>query len=202
MATVVSICNRGLSRIGHTISIQALDEEGSVEAEQSNLHFEDCRDEALEAFPWNFATKRATLAIVAGAERTDWEYVYALPTDCLAVRFLVREGVRNPSAAERVPFHIEANDAGDGRILVTDLEDAELVYTMKHVTPGVWPPAFVSALAWRLAAELALGVKKDRALAKDCLVAYGIALQQAEVLAANERQRELPPTTPSIAARR
>jgi hypothetical protein len=201
MSTDVEICNRALGRIGHTQLIQTL-ADSNVEAEQCDLNFDACRDEALQFHAWNFATKRVVLAELTLVERTDWEYVYTYPSDCLFARFIVPPGVRNPMAIERIEFKIEANDAGDGRVILTDQEDAELVYTMRHTAPTVWPETFASALAWRIAVELALGVKKDPAMAERITTGYDRTILKAAATDANEGQGPMPATTPSIAARR
>lgn len=201
MATVVDICNRALGRIGHTQLIESIADDG-VEAEQCDLNFEACRDEALQFHPWNFATKRVVLAEDAVAERTDWDYVYTYPTDCLFARFIVPPGVRNPMAIERIEFQIEADDAGTGRVILTDQSEAELVYTMRHTAATVWPQTFCSALAWRLAIELALGLKKDPAMAERISTGYDRTILKAAATDANEAQRPPPATSPSLAARR
>ena len=61
MASVIEICNRALSNIGNSRSINSLTE-ASKEAGQCSLHFDACRDAALADFDWNFATKRLALA--------------------------------------------------------------------------------------------------------------------------------------------
>lgn len=199
--TTVTICNRALSRIGHTILISSLTE-SRLEAEQCNLHFEPSRDAVLEDHPWSFATKRVELAELASVERTDWEYVYAAPSDMLVARHIVLPGTRNPASDSRIPYVVEANDAGDGQVILTDQEDAELLYTTRHTAVAVWPQSFVDALTWRLAIELALGIKKDRALAGDMAKGYQAQLVRAAVNNANQGQRDLAPLTPSIGARR
>lgn len=55
MASVIEICNRALSNIGNSRSINSLTE-ASKEAGQCSLHFDSCRDAALADFDWNFAT--------------------------------------------------------------------------------------------------------------------------------------------------
>jgi hypothetical protein len=197
----VEIVNWALLRVGHTQLLQGLtDKSAAAQAASGVLAF--ARDVALEAYPWPFATKRVALSLLAGVERTDWEYVYQVPSDCIAPRYLVLEGVRSPMADQRSPFQVEASDDGATRVLLTDLEDAELVYTMRHTISNAWSPGFCDALAWRLAAELALGLKKDAGLARGALVQYDMAISAAAAMVANQAQPDLLPETPSIAARR
>ena len=71
MASVVEICNRALSNIGNSRSINSLTE-ASKEAGECSLHFEACRDAVLSDFDWNFATKRVALADTSNPP-PDWE---------------------------------------------------------------------------------------------------------------------------------
>lgn len=83
MASVVEICNRALSNIGNSRSINSLTE-ASKEAGECSLHFEACRDAVLSDFDWNFATKRVALADTSNPP-PDWEYAYQYPSDCLRI---------------------------------------------------------------------------------------------------------------------
>lgn len=206
MADVVDICNQALGRVGHTQLIAAL-EDSTNEAQQAALHFETRRDEVLVAYPWPFATRRAVLAqVLDGAgeplARTDWGYVYALPADCFHVQGLVLPGDRNPPVANRYPFRIEAGEADGTSVLLTDLKDAELVYTARRAVATAWPPDFVDALTWRLAVEFALALRKDPGAGAMALRAYKLALQRAAARAFNQSQPDAPPTPRAVTARR
>lgn len=197
----VGICNIALGKIGHTQLIEDLETIETVEAEQCDLHFEARRDELLELHPWKFATKRVVLALLEDVERSDWEYVYTRPANCIAVRHLATPGDRNPAASGKISFDVEANDAGDGEVILTDLEDAELIFTIRHEYPAVWPATFCDALAWRIAVELALSIKKDRAQADAMLKGFQLALATAGAVSSNQSQRDPPPRPPSVLAR-
>ena len=63
MATETDISNLALSHFGQDASIDSIDPpDGSVEAEHAQRFLPIARDEILEAFPWSFAKRRATLA--------------------------------------------------------------------------------------------------------------------------------------------
>ena len=104
MASVVEICNRALSYIGNSRSINSLTE-ASKEAGECSLHFEACRDAVLSDFDWNFATKRVALADTSNPP-PDWEYAYQYPSDCLRITEIMLPGVRNPTAAMRVQYEV------------------------------------------------------------------------------------------------
>ncbi len=188
--TEADIANMALSRIGIKAFIDSLTDEGT-EAEACALWYEHARDATLEAFEWAFAKQHATLALITDGERSGWAYAYELPAGCIAPRRLYA-GERDPSSTARIPFELEANDAGDGKILLTDLEDAELIYTQRIETVPAFPASFVDALAWRLAAELvtALSVKLEmRPMAER---AFRIALLEAKAAALSQRQSDIP----------
>lgn len=207
----VDICNRALSTAGVTALIESLDQAGSVEAEQCRLWFARLRDELLRDRVWKFATRRAVLALVAGETRTDWTFVYALPDQCLKARFLVLPGGRSPwvvngqpwtyyqgalptvgvpSAVRTLPMEIEArvDDAGQviGKILLCDVEEAELVYTVRAENPQAFDPDFEAALELLLASKLALSLKKDAAMSKSLAQDAEFACRKAGANAVNE----------------
>ena len=91
MASVIEICNRALSNIGNSRSINSLNE-ASKEADQCSLHFDACRDAALADFDWNFATKRLALADTNNPP-PDWQYAYQYPTDCVRITEIMVPGI-------------------------------------------------------------------------------------------------------------
>lgn len=185
-ASEAQICNIALARIGVKTFITALSD-SSAEAEACNILYAPMRDATLEAFPWPFATRRATLAVLAGVTRSGWSYSYALPTDCIAPRYLYA-GERQPAARNRVAFAVEANDAGDGRILITDEQNAELVYTAKVTNPDTFSPLFRDALSWLLAADLALVLVVKPQLEIQCRQRFQMLISQAGAAALRQGQ--------------
>lgn len=155
--TAAEIANLALSYAGHGLDLDNLNEDTN-EARAALRCYGPARDELLERYQWKFATKRATLAILANEERDGWGFVYALPADCLVPRY-IWSGVRNPNADEKVPFDVEATDTG--ACLLTDAEDAVLVYTARIEEVSRFTPGFVKALAWAIAVELCLVLPID-----------------------------------------
>jgi hypothetical protein len=193
----VEIVNMAASRIGIT---DLLTDDGTdlatlaltkkPLAQQGSLWYAKKRDEVLRRFRWPFATVRAALTIAPSVTRTDWDYVYLLPADCLTVRAITVDGNRNPQWNEVPPHRIEARyNAGRqvvGRVLLCDVEAAELVYTSRVEDPGLFPGDFENALAERLAAELALSIPKSPELALTKMKEFERLLWVAAAAAANE----------------
>ncbi len=214
----VEICNEALSRIGQSLLLtdtgqtpeEIADALQSPQAQQSAFWYPKCRDKVLRRFKWPFATHREKLAIVAGETRSDWTYVYGVPADCLAIRFVSPPGMRNPRPSQIPPTKIEARKdpstgAVVGKLILTDQKDAELVYTMRVENPAAFDPDFESALAYCLAAELARTIPGigpvGRALATDMSNAYELEVRRAAAAALNEQTDEPEPTGELLASR-
>lgn len=202
MATsVAQICNMALGRIGVSAKIAALTD-ATNPARACETYYEATRDRLLEACPWPWANKRATLAAIADGERDGWTYAYALPVDCLVPRQLNPE-TRNPSVRDLLAFVIEYDEATQKPILLADQEAPELLYTATFPLDrvGHFPPAFTDALAWALAAELVmpLSVKMDFRVRAEQMAA--LTLERALATALNSEQRDVEPDAESISAR-
>lgn len=130
-----------------------------------------------------------------------WLYAYPVPSDCIAVRRVGLLDGRNPSPTQ--PFDIKGDfDATEqtALILVTDDDAADVEYTARVTNPAAFSASFASAVAWRLASDLAVSLKKDPELALKYFTAWEAALAKAVSSALGSLQpgRPLPP---HIAAR-
>lgn len=179
MADVNSICNMALYRTGVSSLIADIDE-GSKESRVCKAFFEPTRDCVLEDVDWNFARKRQALALLSAGAPTNWTYAYALPDDCIAVRSIVVPSARVPSSKDRIPYEIQ------GRTLLTDWPDLELIYTYRCEDMSVWTPQAASALAWALVPELAMGLVIKTDAAQQGRAAYNQVISEA--IASNLQQ--------------
>lgn len=217
MASEIEICNRALSRISVNYLIEDLTEL-SVQAQNCNQHYAPCRDEALEDAPWNFAQKVEALAVVADVTIPGYQFAYRYPTDCLKASVLTDEmGQRMPLQVcawdvwnydlfemyrRRAPFRVMADPSTDGaRIICTDMPEAYLWYTVRVIDPNQMSTLFRSALAWKLAGELALIQRADPRLAQTAMQQYMAEVSRAQASTLNEAQPDAPPPSPSIQAR-
>jgi hypothetical protein len=178
----VSIANMALAHISKG-TIQSLTE-NSTEAKKAKLFYETARMQALEAFNWDFARRRATLALHGDdPPEGEWEYRYQLPADCIAPRKLV-----NPLGgdADAVPFEKAMSIDGTTACLLTDLEDAVLIYTFDQRTPALFSPAFVISFSYLLAFYLAAPLTTDAQVQKNMWGAYVSSMSAAAGLNANQ----------------
>lgn len=199
MASVVEICNRALSNIGNSRSINSLNE-ASKEAGECSLHFDACRDSVLADFDWNFATKRVALADT-GAPPPDWKFAYRYPTDCVRITEIMVPGVRNPTAAQRISYEVGADSGGTGKLIYTDQEDAWLKYVGRVTDVNMYDAIFSEALAWRLAAAINMALTGNADLGNNALNMYGRVILSAGSHSLNESQEPVMPESEFTSAR-
>lgn len=192
MASVTDIYNQALANLGVTRYVSDTTDQ-TLEAEVCNQWYEQVRDELLRSADWPFARRRVTLALVADGPG-HWEYQYRYPSDCLFLRALVVDGVRNPRTDQRTEFEV-ASDA-TARVIWTDMESASAVYTKRITDTTVFDPLFVSALAWGLSARIAMPLSVDSRLSQMASQQYSLAVQRALAAAFNEGYQAQP--DPSI----
>ena len=189
MASIVQICNIALSRTGQSQRIDSLTER-SLAAEVCALHYDNCRDLALSEFDWPFAETRVALADI-GSPTGAWQYRYRYPTDCLKARYIAVPGAEVVPFASRITFKV-ANAVG-GRSILSNQPEAELVYTARVEDTTYYTPAFVSALAWLLCAEIASPMKAAPQVYAAAYQAYRMTVGQAAALAFEESEEgEMP----------
>lgn len=164
MASTVSICNLALGHLGAD-KIDALSE-ASSEARACNRFYGQTLDALLAAGPpWRFARHEAVLAEVAGVTAGRWAHTYALPVDVLRVR-AVRPADGTLSGAI-LPGDLQGFDEAGapyalfGDRLLTDLSPVRLSYIRRVDDPSKFPPLFVEALSWHLAARLAMPLTRE-----------------------------------------
>ncbi|CAN5551511.1 phage protein [soil metagenome] len=151
--------------------------EDSLEARECARFYPHCLRLLLERHDWSFTNRRATLAELAVDDRaSEWPHAYALPADCATPLRLVA-----PSAAGTIDFLVE------NRTLYTCLPDAVLEYAARDVTESEMSALFVDALAYTLAARLAVPIRDSREIKGQLLQQAEIALQRA---VAEDRNRQ------------
>jgi len=193
MTSKVAICNIALSHIG-AFGISSLTE-STKESIECNKFYDVSLLGTLEGHNWSFARKWQDLAL-----RTDtnsrWDYVYALPSDCARTRYLSDGSYSSTGTSSdldsdrflntgKIEFEIGVSSDLTQNVLMTNLADAELVYTAKVTTTNLFSAKFVEALAYKLAAYLAQPMKGSPQLATQMLNAYQLLLSDAEVNDAN-----------------
>ena len=136
------------------------DSEDSVSQRVCSVFWDDILNEVLAEAPWTFAQKRAALALLAQDpvfNDDDMRFVYAKPSDFIKVNF-----INNPSATWKV----------EGDQILSNWSPLKIIYTARIDDPSKYFPLFTSALATRLAAEIAPKLSESKTMKKDLLKEY------------------------------
>lgn len=186
----VAIANMALSHVGAKSDIESFTEK-IPEAIQCNLWYDPSRQQVLAAHDWGFARRRLGLALhgdVISETATDpwagtWGYRYQYPEDCIKAR-----KIQNPTSppADADPFNIETSINGQEKTILTNVEDAVLVYTFDSEATELFPPLFVQALSHLLASQIAFSLTRKRKLKTEQLQTYFFTLPRATAEDSNE----------------
>jgi hypothetical protein len=199
----VQICNLAMSHIG-AYPISSLDE-STKEARECKQLYPITRDMVLASARWSFAIKRKALGLLDETQ-DPWAYAYQYPAGCL--QFL---GMANTTINSEIyqdytpipwePFEVDMNEANTGKRILTNREDAIGLYIMAVTNTSLFSMDFINALAYRLAADLAIPLKADIQLMQSLESKYYVALNTAKVKDAQEVQ-ETPSTANAFLASR
>jgi hypothetical protein len=203
-----------LSRVGISKEIEDFDER-SKEASICRRWFNQVRDELLRYALWSFATQAQPLAL-SEATFPGWRFVYQYPQDCIEARIVTDDsGARFALSSmfvnqfwtmedfsqidRKVPFRLAYG--AEQTLLLTDLEFAWLIYTIKSESPAVWPSDFISALAWRLGFEVGLPLQAELRLIDNAGRQSEISWGKAAAANLNEEKPDPEQESPSVQVR-
>lgn len=198
MTSKVTIYNMAAARIGVFDTLVDDPDEASKLAQVCTVFYDEMLDYVLMEFPWKFAERRVLLSSL-GTPPTNWAYRYTYPADCVQARYVTHPGLRNPRVDQQVPFQIGTD--GTAREIYTNMPDAELVYTHRITDLNLWGALAVSALAYRLAAEIAMPMSVKPDIANSALSGYYREVSRAASAALNEVTPDLPPESELLAIR-
>lgn len=155
------------------LTITNLSTEQTTTAKTCRAFYEIKRDELLTWRPWNFNKITAQGVVVEQNPNPVWAFSYQKPSDCLLMRrilgvssntvgtlsfsvpanSLIEVGSlyapQTDSQYSAVPFEVAEN------LVFTNQPNALFEYSQSGTAEGTWPPKFVMALAYALAAMLA-----------------------------------------------
>ena len=215
MASQTDIYNMALMRIGVFNGAVEDVSEQSKEAVVCGMFYDLVRQYVLRDYPWNFAETRTTLASL-GTPPQNWQYNYALPSDFIRALYITVPGVRRPRYDLQPAYKLissgvpDVSGVGSGGFsqspgltmqLVTDISPCELVYTANVTDLNQWDPMAISALAYRLGAEIAMPMKANPATAQSCMQGYYREASMAAARSMNEEILDPEPDGAILAAR-
>lgn len=212
MATNVDICNLALSQLGENGQVTALDPpDGSDYAAHCSNYYPIALRKLFEEFDWSFAQTRARLNKLASFDTSLYAYknAYALPSDCVRVT-RVAEAKELDSVCPFITewprnYEIQYSKTTDNKILLTDVDNAVLQYTIYKDAPAIFPTYFIEALVLCLAVYLVGPLKRSDAastMAQNLRQAYQNALSEAKTIdAQNAARRKYPYIASQLRAR-
>jgi hypothetical protein len=135
-----------------------------------------------------------------------WAYEYGFPTDCLRPLFIVPQfmtgfnsgvpittavtgGVPSYWNGPPVRFKVAIDQDADGndiKVILTNQQQAILVYIKQVQDPSVWDALFSHGMESILAARLCVALTGDKALANMRLATANEAIKQARAVDGNE----------------
>lgn len=189
--TPLMLANMALSKLGLRSTIGSLSE-NSPEAAQCLMWYKMSLAQTLSAYNWNFARARRALELYTDPDTGDitqepppeWAFRYQMHSSILTPRFLENPGGRQSDA---IPYSLEY--ASDGTLsLLTDLEDAVLVYTAdltddQSVT--LFPPHFIEAFTSCLAMNIAFTLTGSLPLKQEKTQEFILFLKAASAIDGN-----------------
>lgn len=191
MTAEVDICNLALSHLGDTATVASIaPPEGSAQAQHCAIFYPIARNTLLEAHDWGFATVRITPA-KKHENYFGWRYAYMRPADAIRI-ISVTEAGRAGGDQVDVKYVAEADEAGN-RLILCNAETIVVKYIRLMTNVSKYPPSFIQALSWHLAAMLAGPMIKGEAgsaEAKRCMMMAQSCLEMAAVTDANQQNHK------------
>lgn len=165
MSSKTQIANRALSKLGQP-RVSNIDTTNTKAARIISSMWDSVRDDVLQAYPWSFAVKRASLAPdgVNADEWDEWSYSYTTPAD-----FLSLYDIKDDPA-----YSFEG-----GKILTDEGSTLYIRYIAQITNTGQYSPVFNNALSTRLAYEACEEVTQSNTKKEALLREYQIVLGNA-----------------------
>lgn len=183
MADVVGIFNLALSAVGSKSSISSPTER-SREAEVCNLWYESVRDQVLHAAPWPATRASARLAVLAERDVAD-AWVASDPDPGYAFAYSAPSNMLRPRHLADFTRFILGVTTTNKRAIMTNTEDAILIYTKRQTNPNLWDSELHLAVVYALAAHIAMPLTAKLERAKYVEAQANNIITAARVAAAN-----------------
>lgn len=182
--TKTQIANRALDLLGQSSVLTDLDTDTSTAGKALRRHYDEARKAVLQAYPWNFATKRASLSALP--ERPAWPaggYYYSFPADCLAMRGIEDERRDEPWSTEVIG---STQNTLERVMMVERAGPIKVLYTADIERLDVWSEMARDALQALLASKVAMPITNKQSAVQLSYSVYEASLQGARRADAQE----------------
>ncbi len=161
ISSKTDICNLALDLLSAGTVLNVEDPSTATE-ELLSRWYDQCRRKVLREHPWNFATKRATLAADSDDPAFGYTAQYSVPADFL--RLLCVMG--NSNAEYDIPAPTECYQLEGGKIMTNgDLSDTSGALNIKYIydikSVSSFDPMFIDLLAHEIAVSVAYKVTES-----------------------------------------
>ncbi len=193
MTSVLAVYNQALGLAGARAKLASLGDK-SRERELCDLYYDTAKSTAFSMANWPDLSATARLAIVAernfaldwadGDPQPPWRFAYALPHDYVRARHL-SSGAR-----------FKLGNCNGERVLLTNQEQAVLIYTRNIESPGAWDNSLRKVVVAELALKIVGGLSFSDNAAANVAQHYGKEVTDALLEQANEAHRYMPEQDP------
>jgi hypothetical protein len=187
--TETNIANKSGTKHLGIPAIDDIDSTSNNVAKVFKANIEDARKIFLRDAAPGFARKELSLALAANETSEIYTYVYAYPSDCLKIRE-IWNGTTNDDP--RIDFETGAHSSGTSEVILTDREDALLIYTRDITNYDMFAPDDIEAVAILLAWMSVMVLKRDKDLLARLERKYAIALGISKKNNKREQHVKLP----------
>ena len=169
MASEVEICNGALHFLGDS-AITSLDD-NTDRAILCKAFWHFVRDYVLRSHPWKCAIVRYQCGLLVDTPLFGFTYKFQLPSDCLRVIGLEEE---------------DATWNVEGKELVSDSSNRNIVYIKQITDPGEFDPMLVMVMMLKMAMFLASAITDKAVLIEGLEKLYTKVMQEAKSVNAQE----------------
>lgn len=189
--SIINICNLALTRMGGS-QIKSLNslEEPSEEARACKRLYPQLLKDLLRQHPFGFACATQPLALLKAHTNLTLPYEYAYPAGALKVWRVGMAAHMHSPAMPSASFTLGHGETGT--VILCNLPEAFVYYSVYIDDPNRFDPLFVEALAWSLASELALSLRNDINAASALSERAALALAEARGEDAKEQHWRAP----------
>lgn len=157
------VINLALVDIGYKRLIGSV-YDGSDAANLALNIYSETRDEVLRGYDWGFAEKIVPGVVAASPAPFPWSVAYNYPADCIKIRNIFNAAHAGDPNNPLPVLYTVANDPTAGKVILTNVTVATLVYTGQITNPQFWEPGFISVLTLKLSKRLAPALAELEAL--------------------------------------